>query len=129
MRITVCIHSQGIFGLENPKSMLFVGWAKVHTTTRPHKKNKITVNQERALIRHCHICNQYFGTARGYGLHLGKRGCKASKVLSREGLWRGYAGVWWTKDLGHDDTPYDWYEVLLPNPELEEIEELPILNT
>ena len=62
-------------------------------------------------IRKCHICKQYFGTVAGYIEHRGERGCKPAKSLSREGMWQGHMGVWWTTDLGWDDTTEDWLDV------------------
>ena len=43
----------------------------------------------------------------GYRIHWG---CKKPRTLrEKHGMWQGHSGVWWTKDLGWDDTPDDWF--------------------
>jgi hypothetical protein len=64
------------------------------------------------------ICNKFFGTILGYRLHLGQRGCKSGKTLHEMGLWCGSEDVWWTPDLGHDDTEMGWFEAIEDNPNL-----------
>lgn len=59
-------------------------------------------------VRECHRCGEFFGTVAVWRAHLGERGCKTPKVLNREGFWQGYMDIWWSKDLGWDDTTHDW---------------------
>jgi hypothetical protein len=81
-------------------------------------------------IRQCKKCEEYFGTATVWFAHEGERGCKTHRVLLREGFWQGHSDIWWSTDLGWDDTIEDWWgwkedgEPLEDDPKL-----LPILNT
>lgn len=73
------------------------------------------------IIRTCHqispkSCGKSFGTVAGYKAHWGKRGCKTEKALIKEGMWKGHGGIWWTKDLGHDDTEMDWFMAAAQKP-------------
>ena len=61
-------------------------------------------------IRHCKLCDSDFGTIYAWISHKGQNGCKSSKVMNREGFWRGFSGIWWSKDGGYDDTVEGWYE-------------------
>jgi len=79
------------------------------------------------VIRECKRCNDYFGTAMVWHAHRGKRGCKTAKALSREGFWRGYMDIWWSKDLGWDDTEESWWDE--SGQPIGDDKLLPIINT
>lgn len=68
------------------------------------------VDKAEGFIRSCNSCERQFGTIAGYRAHWGERGCKASGNLTRQGMWQGHDGIWWTKDLGHDDTKQGWLD-------------------
>lgn len=67
-------------------------------------------------IRICHHCEREFGTVAGYRLHWGKKTCRNDRALKRDGMWQGNRDVWWTPDLGHDDTIDDWFEASCDQP-------------
>lgn len=53
-------------------------------------------------ITRCTHCGETFGTRAALSIH--KPGnCRSEKTMRRAGAWRGYAGIWWTVDLGLDD--------------------------
>lgn len=65
-------------------------------------------------VRKCHKCDQFFGTIAGYESHLGSKGCKSVRSMERyDSMWRGHSDIWWTPDLGWDDTTEGWAEVAL----------------
>lgn len=67
-------------------------------------------------LRRCNHCERTFGTVAAYRLHWGKAKCRSDGFLKRDGAWQGQYGVWWTSDLGHDDTQIDWFEASCDQP-------------
>lgn len=56
----------------------------------------------RLRLTKCTHCGETFGTRAARLAHRPGK-CRTDKTMSRAGAWRGYAGIWWTVDLGLDD--------------------------
>ena len=53
-------------------------------------------------ISQCTHCGELLGTRTTLLIHKPGK-CRSEKTMQRAGAWRGYAGIWWTVDLGLDD--------------------------
>lgn len=57
------------------------------------------------MIRRCNDCGQLFGSPEVWLAHHGQRGC--TKRLDLKGYWKGWAGVWWSRNQLFPETE-DW---------------------
>jgi hypothetical protein len=53
------------------------------------------------IIR-CNYCGELLGTRAAVSIHH-PGDCRTTQTMRKAGAWQGYAGVWWTPDLGWDD--------------------------
>lgn len=54
------------------------------------------------IITRCNSCAEIFGTRVALSIH-NPGNCRSEKTMQRAGAWRGFRGIWWTRDLGLDD--------------------------